>query len=83
MAYVYSFGKGYYGLETEGVTISPEVENRIRAAFATAMAIPDEEIRVQTGQALGQKSESGLLQKSESGLLGGKTDWPRGLKSGH
>jgi hypothetical protein len=47
MAFVRSFGKGYFALETEGVTVSPEVESRITNAFKRAMAIPDEDIRVQ------------------------------------
>ena len=57
MAYVYSFGKGYYGLETEGVTISPEVEDNIMAAFKTAMDIPDANIKVRTAQPVLQRSE--------------------------
>lgn len=47
MAFVRSFGNGYYALETEGVTVSPEAETRITNAFKLAMAIPDADIRVQ------------------------------------
>lgn len=46
MAYVYNFGKGYYGLETEGVTVSKEVSDSITHAFETAMLIPDAEIKI-------------------------------------
>lgn len=46
MAYVHSFGNGYYALETEGVTVTPDVQRRIARAFNKAMAVPDEAIRV-------------------------------------
>jgi hypothetical protein len=48
MAYVRNFGKGYYGVETEGVTISPEVEKTIQKAFDVAKSIADENIMVHT-----------------------------------
>lgn len=46
MAAVHSFGKGYFVFDTEGVTVSPEVETRVNTAFQNAMAIPDDQIKV-------------------------------------
>jgi hypothetical protein len=61
MANVRNFGKGYYGVETEGVTISSEVQDTIQKAFDTAKSIPEEEIKVHTTDESSSKDgETGL-----------------------
>lgn len=46
MAAVYEIGTGYYGIETEGVAISREVEERVDAAYRSALDISDDELNI-------------------------------------
>ena len=46
MSLVYEIGTGYYGIETDGVAISPEVEELVTAAYRSALNISDDELNI-------------------------------------
>jgi hypothetical protein len=46
MASVLEIGNGYYGINTEGVTISKEVHKIVDDAFRVAVAVPTKELNI-------------------------------------
>jgi hypothetical protein len=46
MSAVITISEGYYTIETEGVTIKPEVDRRIEEAFKLAASIPAEDLNI-------------------------------------
>ncbi len=48
MAAVHEIGMGYYGIETEGVRISREIEDRVAAAYRAALDISNDQLDIQS-----------------------------------
>jgi hypothetical protein len=46
MGIIRNLGRGYYGIEAEGVSIDREVTARFEKAFRDAQKIPDEKLKV-------------------------------------
>lgn len=46
MSPVFEIGTGYYGIETEGIATSPEVEELVTAAYHSALNISDNDLNI-------------------------------------